>query len=163
MLTAAEKNKADAIARALKQFVDVLLLAMVNADIKRKECDAIQRRLLASGRYGGDGEPKNVYLLPDEAASRYFFDLDKAYCEAGYKDLQPGHCPALIAEHLRTQAEWALIAAAEEFFPGVTNDRLLCGTGKGDGLETRQRYIDLLIGMVVNHPDYVPLTGRKGK
>lgn len=36
----------------------------------------------------------------------------------------------------------------------LTNDKLLCGTNTEGGLETRQKYIDLLIGLVTNFPGY---------
>lgn len=137
------------LVKALKPHVDTLLLATAVAEVEREKCDKIQRRLLGTGSYGGDGDPKAVYLLPDEATDRYFRDLGIAYREAGYTDLEPGHCPALIAEHLQTQAEWELIKAAGEFFPGVTNNTLLCGVKGMGGLETRQKFIDLCIGMVV--------------
>jgi hypothetical protein len=55
-----------------------------------------------------------------------------------------------------------LIAAAEEFFPGVTNNKLLCGTNTKNGLETRQEYLDLLIKAVVNFPGYKHPLSRKG-
>lgn len=156
MITTAEKTKADTMARALRHYVDLLLVCMTLAQVEREKCDKIQRRLLGSGRYGGDGNPKTTYLLPDEASNRYHADLDAAYREAGYADLKPGYCPALIAEHDQTKAEWALIEASAEFMTGVTNNGLLCL-----GLEKRQQYLDLLIGLVVNHPNYKPPTSRR--
>lgn len=151
----AAKKKADAMARALRPYVDLLLVAMAFAQLEREKIDKIQRRLLATGAYGGDGDPKKVWTLPDEATDRFYADCHKEYLAAGYK-VEPGYCPALIAEHKQVEAEWALIKAAEEFFEGVTNNQLLCGTKTMNGLETRQKYIDLLIGLVVNHPDYKP-------
>ena len=148
------KRTAANVSRTLRPYVDTLLLATAIAQVERERCDAIQRRLLGTGSYGGDGEPRYTYTLPDEAQVRYHADLDAAYREAGYKDLKPGHCPALIAEHTQREGEWALIAAAEQFFPGVTNDKLLCGTADKGGLETRREYIDLLIKLVVNAPGY---------
>lgn len=151
--TAREPKAAD-VAAALMPAVDALLLATVFAQVERERVDVIQRRLLGSGRYGGNGEPKDAWhQLTEEAAARYYDDCDKAQAEAGYK-LDPGYCPALIAEHDKIKAEWALIEAAAEFFPGVTNDRLLCGVkGKG-GLETREEFLNLCIGLVVNLPGY---------
>ena len=139
--------------------VDLLLIATALAQLERERCDKIQRRMLATGKYGGDGNPKTTYLLTDEAAKRYFADLDQEYLDAGYT-MEPGHCPALTAEYMQTKAEWAMIEAAEPFF-GVTNDKLLCGVKGMGGLETRQKYLNLLIGFVVNSPGYVPPHRRK--
>jgi hypothetical protein len=138
-----------AVSEAIEPSVNAVLMATAYAQAMRERCDKIQRRLLASGRYGGDGEPKYTYLLPDEAAARYFADLDAAYREAGYTDLEPGHCPALIAESLQRDAERALIEAAEEFFPGVTLHKLLCA-----GLDKHREFLDLLIKLVVNRDGY---------
>lgn len=135
---------------AVKEQVFDLLVLMAAAELLREKCDAIQRRLLATGKYGGDGNPRNTWELPDEDAKRYFADLDHAYREAGYESLPPGYCPALIAEAEQTDAENRLIKAAEPFFQ-VTNHQLLCGTKTLGGLETRKRYLDLLIKLVVNY------------
>jgi hypothetical protein len=161
MTLTATKANAHKVANRLEPYVNVLLLRKAYAQIEREKCDKIQRRLLATGSYGGDGNPKTVYRLPAEATNRYFADLDTAYREAGYRHLSPGYCPALIAEHAETEAEWALIKAAEEFFPGVTNDKLLCGSKALGGLETREKYLDLLIGLVVNREGYKAPTDKR--
>lgn len=160
MTTTKQSPDADTMARALRGAVDALLLATAFAQVEREKCDKIQRQLLGSGRYGGDGDPRYTYLLGEEPCRRYFADLDRAYREAGY-NVEPGHCPALIAECLQTQAEWGLIEAAQEFFPDVTNHRLLCGTKDMDGLETRKKYLDLLCGLVINYPGYTSPLWRR--
>lgn len=137
------------VSEALEPSVNALLMSMAYAQAMREKCDKIQRRLLKSGRYGGDGDPKMTYLLADEAAARYFADLDAAYREAGWTELESGHCPALIAEDAQRTAERALIESAEEFFPGVTAHKLLCA-----GLGKYREYIDLHIKLVVNRPGY---------
>jgi hypothetical protein len=105
-------------------------------------------------------EPRDVWMLADSTTKGYYERLNQIHLAAGFADAAKGYCPALVAETLQTEAEWALILAAEQFFPGVTNDRLLCGITRADGsrecgLETRNRYIDLQIGLVVNSPGYV--------
>ena len=91
----------------------------------------------------------------DHDAEAYFARMYSIHSETD-PDLPEGHCPALVAEYLQLQAEWALIETAEQFFPEVTNNKLLCGTASKGGSETRREYIDLLIGLVVNAPDYQP-------
>lgn len=158
----ATKNKAKAMAKALTGHVNTLLIAKAMAQVERERVDVIQRRVLNEQNYCGDGEritdPKLTYLLDDNDANRYFATMNAIHLEAGFEDAAKGYCPALVAETLETQAEWALISAAEEFFPGVTNDKLLCGTATLGGLETREKYLDLLIGLVVNAPGYKPIT-----
>lgn len=160
-----KKTKAQLAAEKLESPVNVLLCSMAMAQLEREKCDAIQRRVLSEGRYVGrhcDGrefiveDPKLAWLMSDHDHKHYWGRVDAEYKRAGYKIENYGECPALIAEHLQTQAEWALIEAAEEFFPGVTNDKLLCGTKDKGGLETRQEYIDLMIKLVVNAPGYAP-------
>jgi hypothetical protein len=151
---------------ALVPQVNAYLLARTVAEARRDEVDATKRRLLAEGHYFTSAKwaprmpvkrilsPDGDWLMDDEQAKGYYAALDAAHKAAGY-DLEPGHCPALVAEHVQTQAEWALIEAAQKWFPEVTNDRLLCGTKTTGGVETRQQYIDLLVKLVVNAPGYV--------
>jgi hypothetical protein len=70
------------------------------------------------------------------------------------RNLEPGYCPALVAENLQMEAEHALIGCAEQFFPNVTVDSLLCGTRTMNGLDALKKYLELLIGLVVNAPGY---------
>lgn len=159
----ATKQRAREIAQAIEPYVNTLLMATAVAQLERKRVDAIQRGVLSEQNYyGRDHEenqmritdPKITYLLDDHSASAYFAKLNAIHLAEGFEEATEGKCPALCAEHLKTQAEWALILAAEPFFPGVTNDKLLCGTTDLGGLETRQKYINLLIGLVVNRPEY---------
>jgi len=151
--------KAKKIIETVKPYVETLLLAKAAAELERERVDKIQRAELASQNYYGrlhDGrqiritDPRQSYLMDDASAATYFAKLNAIHLANGFEGAKEDKCPALCAEHLQTQAEWALIAAAEQFFPGTTNDRLLCGTEKLDGLKTRQKYIDLLIGLVIS-------------
>jgi hypothetical protein len=92
--------------------------------------------------------------MDDESFQRFYARMQAIHLANGFEDAKEGNCPALVAEDTQSKAEAALIKAAEEFFPGVTNDRLLCSTVEGNGLKTRKKYLDLLIRMAVNHPGY---------
>lgn len=143
---------------ALRRLVNAVLLAKAHAELQREKCDAIQRQVLEAGEYrtsahwepkipvGRVTDPKLAYMMDDAQAPGYYAALDAAYRAAGYTDMGPGECPALIAEQLLSQAEWALIEAAEAFFPELDRSRLYG--------ETRAKYLDLLIRTVVNFPGY---------
>jgi hypothetical protein len=162
-MTTANKAKVAKIIAAIKPYVDLYLVARAVSEVERKRVDDIQRRVLAEQNYYGRDrhgvqfrvlDSRKSYLMDDESSSRYFERLNAIHLANGFADAVKGFCPALVAEHDTVKAEWALIAAAESFFPGVTNDKLLCGTKDMGGLETRQKYIDLLVGMVVSSPGY---------
>lgn len=167
------KAKAKAMSVALVRHVNTLLLAMTLAKIERERVDKIQRKVLEEGIYTGRErpdmkqfrvtDPKRSYLMDDHSLKLYFARLNAIHLAEGFAKAAEGHCPALTAETLQTEAEWALMEAAEEFFPQVTNNRLLCGVKGKDGLTLRREYLDLLIGLVVNAPGYVPpLHGKAG-
>lgn len=145
-------QQARRVAKALQSNVNTLLLATAYAQLERERVDKIQRRVLAD--MGLNCTPDKVYQLADSSAKPYYDRLNEIHLAAGFERAAEGCCPALCAETLQLEAEWALIEAAQEFFPDVTNDKLLCGTKELHGLECRQKYIDLLIGLVVNAPGY---------
>ena len=161
------------VVAALRKNVDALLMATALAEVERERIDEIARAELASQIYTGRNphrpemakgfritEPKDAWHMCDHDAQQYYAKLNATYVRLGYKLPSPSHCPALMAETVKTKAEWALIAAALEFFPTCDNDTLLCGTKDKGGLELRQEYLDLLIGLVVNAPGYrSPLKG----
>lgn len=146
------------VSRVLEPLVNALLLQTTQAQVDRTRVDAIQRSILAGGAYFDDSgkqvfEPRHGWTIADRLWPTYHAACHAAYLAAGY-EVAEGYCPALIAEHDQTKAEWALIEAAEQFFPGVTNDRLLCGSKDKGGLELRREYLDLLCKLVVNRPGY---------
>jgi hypothetical protein len=158
------------VSHALERHVNNVLLATVLYEHRREHCDAIQRRLLAEGEYFTARswaekyknhttpvhritDPKELFLM-EEPWTEFYDKLDAAYRAAGYTDIEPGHCPAFIAETLKRDAEHILVEAASEFFPGVTVDKLLCCA---NGLEKLAKFIDLCIKLVVNRPGYVPV------
>jgi hypothetical protein len=67
---------------------------------------------------------------------RYYAALDAEHRRQGYRHLEPGHCPALEAQHLHTQAENALIESAHDLFD-IESYQL-----HGD---MRKRYLDILM------------------
>ena len=162
MSSVADKQRAHEIAtnRTLVECVNTYLKAKAFASLERERVAPIQAELLrvwkpTATRNGRPGEPitnfDRLYLCEDdELCNDIFRDMDRMYREAGWKDLKPGECPALIAENLVTKAGWAVIEAARRWFPTVDCNSLLCL-----GLEKYRRYIDLLVGLVVNHPKYV--------
>lgn len=159
----ATTTQAHVLADAAEPYVNTLLLANVLAQAEREKINAIQTQVLSEGQYTGrrlqrGGEPgasfrvttaEDAWHMTEHDAEAYYARLDAIYAGMGYDLPGPGYCPALIAEDLQTQAEWALIAAAGEHFPECTNDRLLCL-----GSEKRREYLDLLIGLVVNREGY---------
>ena len=175
------KKKAAKIVKAIRRDVDNLLIAMALAQAERERVNKIQKDVLASEVFLMDEkhldrgredarilDPAKAWLMNDVDAPRYYAKLSEIHLANGFEDAAKGYCPALVAETLQTEAEWAVIKAAEEFFPGIDNNRLLCGISKPDGswecgLETRKKYLDLLIGMVVNFPGYKQPLARIGK
>ncbi len=67
---------------------------------------------------------------------RYYAALEAEHRRQGYRGLKPGHCPALEAQSLHTQAENALIESAHDLF-AIELHQLY-----GD---TRKRYLDILM------------------
>lgn len=161
-MTIAQEPTAQQVLGAAQKPVNTLLLAMTLARAERERVDKIERRVLAEGQYYGwrhEGEqyrvmePKDFYHMDNQSAEAYQARLQSIH-QAQDPTLPEGHCPALVAERWQTEAEWALIEAAEPLFD-ITNNQLLCAAG---GLERRQKYLDLLIGMVVNSPGFQPPT-----
>jgi len=66
----------------------------------------------------------------------------------GY-NLPKDHCPALTAESLQRDAEHLIVEVAADYFDGITVHKLICC-----GLEKYHKFIDLIVGMCVNHPDF---------
>lgn len=100
-----------------------LRLAMKEAPVVRAKVNAYIVPLLAVHnirRPTGEAivDPGKVYLCKDEAAcAAYFAACDVAHKQHGY-DLEPGYCPASIAEYAVTQAENALLKLAAGLYEG---------------------------------------------
>lgn len=99
----------------------------------------------------------DLYLCSNEALCRDFYaEANKRLRESGLKkDMPDSHCPALVAENLQMQLEHKLVEASGRDM-GVTVNTLLCAR---HGLENLRKWLDLVIGLVVNAPDFKnPLT-----
>jgi hypothetical protein len=147
--------------------VENYLLARTFAEHKREQVDAIETQLLTehvlmatlctrdskhcASRFPDDEpwritQPKDMFMCEDEAAIREFYaELNRRERAAGIKpaDMPDEHCPALCAETIQTQAEAVLIDSSGRLY-GITADMLY--------LEKRDKWIDLVIRMLVNHP-----------
>ena len=123
-----------------------VLVARDHAAAERAKVDAYTLPILAS--YGFkrdcdercDGSPitrvGDLYLSGDDEGLKAFdAACDAANAEHGY-ELEPGHCPALIAGHAVVKAENALLEAASEHY-GIPFDGPLT-------LELRAKVLDLL-------------------
>lgn len=71
---------------------------------------------------------------------RYYEAVDAEHRRQGYHDLEPGHCPALRAQNLHTEAENALIHSGCDLF-GVDSHQLYGNN--------RQKYLELLMGVCI--------------
>jgi hypothetical protein len=84
--------------------------------------------------------PKDLYLCEEEdRLLNYYEDCDAAHRAHGFTGPK-GHCPALIAEHLRFTTESQLIALAAPFF-GIA-DLTMYG-------DARKKFLDLIIGACI--------------
>lgn len=155
-----DKAKAMKMARKLEPMVNAYLLAKCHAEIEREKMDAIDAEILdyLDVRYGDNHreraggritDPKHSWLMADEYAGDYYAERDRRIREAGYS-VEPGYCPALIAENLVRQTVRLLIDSAAEFVPGLTWDNCAGHHKAAD------RAVELLVGLVVNAPGYTP-------
>ena len=142
------------VAATLTPAIAKVIAKRALAEVLRERVDAIKQNLLDAtvytGRYTGERvtEPEHDWTMSEEDFARYNAFVDVEVRASGLNPA-PGECPALVAEWGLTQAENALIKAAEKFFPELTNERLLLGSkGKG-GLETRREYLNTLCGLGV--------------
>ena len=94
-------------------------------------------------RVGTAGErilsPRDLYLadLKSAAIAEYYAACDAEHKRQGYDDLEPGFCPALIAENLLIEAQNCLMEAANPLFGLKRNPYMP---------EDREKYLKLLLG-----------------
>lgn len=166
-----KNNRAMEVSKACEPAVNAVLLAKAYAEIKRDQVDAVSSRILAEGVYmvapdrqdhGRENEritePRFDWLMSAESFVGYHAKRNKILLETGIKpaDMPDDHCPALVAEHLLVKAEWALLETAWAL---VAPDQPADGWENLYG-EMREKFIDLVIKMVINRPGYKnPLTG----
>jgi hypothetical protein len=155
----------DSIFEACHIPVNAYFMARAYAETMRERVDEVQRAVLAEcpldmdahvGDFRrGDGkitDPSLTYLATDEHFRDYLEKCNKRERAIGIKpaDMPDDNCPALVAEHLQYQAEWLLLECG---WCAIDVD------GHPDGWkwlygEKRKRFIDLLCGLVLDHPKY---------
>lgn len=133
--------------------VNAVLLATAVAEVERERIGAIRAKILADGDYrDAKGnrivEPAKDWMMADDAFPAYIA-LVEASDPDRPGDLEPGYCPALIAETVRINAENDMIVAAGKWFPVFVDGD--CPRVWG---ENRTKLVKLLMGMVVNFPGY---------
>jgi len=156
------------VTQDVKSSVNAYLMARAYAETMRSAIDKIQRGVLeecplTNGLEVKHGkserritDPEHAYLeTREDHIQDYYAECDKREREAGLKpkEMEFDYCPALVAEHLQVKSEWLLIESAAEMLgedkPEDFNNKLLC-----HGLESRKKFIDLVVGLVLNLPDF---------
>lgn len=125
--------KAQALAECERERVDAYILPIFqrygfHADLKLLHNGPDANRLLTT--------PKELYLSEDPRIPDYYAECDAAHRAHGFTG-PDGHCPALSAEYLHTQAENALLEAAHDLL-----DVELSVLGGPE----RKKMLDLLLG-----------------
>lgn len=142
--------------------MNTVLLAMCHAQLMREKMDEIERKMLTRIAYFPEPkwqsmrhpegmkdritDPKKTYLMNDSDSEIFHAERQQIVDSMGY-NLPKGHCPALVAEDVLRKAEHLLIESAEPVF-GISRDSLL------SNFNNYRKYIDLLIKLVINLPDY---------
>ena len=161
--------------KQVKSLVNAFLMQKTLTEILKDQVAEVYSEILqkfevfsdafADSKRGGKVERifdyKNLYLTKDEeTVSKIYDEADRILKAKGIKPLSMEHdyCPALVAEEELRKIEHLLIEATGGPF-GVTIESLFTG---GNGLNNYNKWIDLAVKAVVNHPDFVnPLTGKK--
>lgn len=167
------------ITQAVKSSVNAYLMARAYAETMREKVDVVyketleifplytdltSRRISKRRRCKPERiyDPERMYLSADEETCKEVYaDVNHQLRKQGIKPetMPDDYCPALTAEHLQTKTEHILIDAAAEML-GETGDfrhRALCL-----GLDKYKQFIDLVVSLVVNLPDFKnPLTGQE--
>lgn len=123
------------------------------AEVTRKKVDAYIKPIFDQfefyvseefdGRPGNAGEriltPRDLYLtdLNTPTVAEFYAACDAEHKRQGFDDLEPGFCPALIAENLLIEAQNALMEAANPLFGLAQNPYMP---------EDREKYLKLLLG-----------------
>lgn len=153
--------------RELQAAAKAVLVAKAAVETTRPKIHAIQEDLILAlspkvaddyreGRRAVEDEyvtRENAWMMSDEDAERFYPELDKAYREAGFTEIENGQCPLLIAEDLLRKAERLFMEASIEltakagFTPEMVETVITCGMS--DGLKRRKEYLDLNLRYVV--------------
>lgn len=107
----------------------LLLAAMAAAKTTRAQVDAYIAPVFARYTFTDSDtgqpitSPADLYLSDDdEQCARFYADCDRAHAAHGYK-LEPGFCPALVAENHVIELENAFIDAGSSL-TGITRAQL---------------------------------------
>ena len=146
----------DIATHEVTRYVEAYLVARAYAETMREEVNKIYRDILTECPVCADDgtqilSPDRLYLCSDDDLVRdVYAEANKREREAGLKpaDMPNDYCPALVAETLKIEAENRLIEAAGRPL-GIDNNTLLCA-----GLDKRQRFIDLVVGLVLSLPNF---------
>ena len=169
------KMTANDITPAVKSAVNAYLLARTHAEVQRNVIDGIKAELLREACYYTDDkyinrgrtesiritDPKDDWMLRTDEFHDYLANLRHELENRGY-EIKTGpddveywsyYCPALVAENLQRTAENILIDCAAEMM-GIDDCKdfrykLVCA-----GLDKYRQFIDLVVGLVVNLPDF---------
>lgn len=150
----------------VRSYVIAYLMARAYAETVEAQVEPVHRAILEECPVYADRadgrqilKADDLYLCSNEAHCRDFYDeADHRLRKLGLKPatMPKEHCPVLVAKHELTKIEWKLIDASGQGF-GVNSSNIL-----NHGLEDRQKWIDLVVGLHVNQPDFVnPITGKK--
>lgn len=164
-----EKLTMKDVTPGVKSAVGAYLMARAYAETMHNHVDKIQREILAESpltnghetKHGQPArlitDPKHAWLCDDDAAcADYYAECNRRERAAGLKpdDMPDSHCPALVAEDIQRTTERLIIdnAAVMLRFEGGGKElhhRLLCA-----GLDKYHEFIDLMVKLVVNLPDF---------
>ena len=149
-------QQARAMSTALMPIVNTVLLARAHHGVMAERVDKIQRALIADEKpTTEDGEPitepRLLYLMEESQWAGFYAKLDQRIRAAGF-NVQPGYCPALMAEELVRKAEHAMVDQAAEYIPELTHENLMRNFSK------YKEALSLIIGLVVNAPGYTAPT-----
>jgi len=126
-----------------------LLMAMAYVETIAPTVKAYRKKCLDEvkgiNRYDGSivTDIELDYQLTDEDFQRYLILTKKERDLAGFKVEDDDFCPLLVAEHMVTKAQWALIESME-VITGIKQDKLLCS-----GMENYKKYIDLTLRLLI--------------
>lgn len=149
----------DFLTQEIVRHVQNYLTARMLYEAKRAEVQPIERQILSERvlmatlcceRTGRPPhritDPKDLFLCEDEAACREFYaECNRRERAAGVKpaDMPDDHCPQSVAQMLKIEAENVLIDEAGRT-QGIDSSML--------HLENREKYLDLVCRIVINHP-----------
>lgn len=129
---------ADQVAAAEAVFACMALVATV-----RPIVEAYQSRILLDLGWG-HLPLEQTYTMPDAVFQVYHERCKEARDLAGLVVDDPEFCPLLVAGHLQTKAEHALVDAMEPI-THLSFDKLLCSR---NGLQNLREYVELTLRLL---------------